>query len=105
MDLTGHHRCTVISDLEPAVKEVARLTGRQRCCRTGEAGTCGMISCRPSCEGSVWIKLHDEKEEWSLKASSKTQGPRGGHVKATYYLASRRSAPVKAEEVERKGPR
>ena len=57
-----------------------------------------MISCRPSCEGTVWINLHDGKERWSLKASSKTQGPGGGHVKATYYLASRRSAPVKAED-------
>ena len=44
------------------------------------------------------MNLHDGKERWSLKASSKTQGPGGGHVKATYYLASRRSAPVKAED-------
>ena len=51
-------------------------------------------------EGSVSIKLHDEKEEWSwsLKASSKTQSPGEGHVKATYYLASRRSAPVKLKK-------
>ena len=48
------------------------------------------------------MNLHDGKERWSLKASSKTQGPGGGHVKATYYLASRAVRACESSRSEKK---